>query len=76
MFYMILLIQWKPTVQLEIDLERSMHRTGDVWHIQLKNLGQYTRYGYRCKVNFCIHDTKIWKLIDTVSLFQLLLVMS
>ena len=52
MFYMILLIQWKPTVQLEIDLERSMHRTGDVWHIQLKNLGQYTRYGYRCKVNF------------------------
>lgn len=46
-------------VQLEIDLEQSMHRTGDVWHIQLKNLGQYTRYGYRCKVYFLIYDINI-----------------
>lgn len=38
------------TLQLEIDLERSIHRTGDVWHVLLESLGRYTRYGYRCKV--------------------------
>ncbi|CAK9268960.1 unnamed protein product [Sphagnum jensenii] len=34
---------------LEIDLDQSVHRTGDVWHVQLESLEQYSRYGYRCK---------------------------
>jgi hypothetical protein len=37
--------------QLEIDLDRSVHRTGYVWHIELESVGPYTRYGYRCKVH-------------------------
>ncbi len=40
-------------MQLEIDLDQSVHRTGDVWHVQLESLEQYSRYGYRCKV--CVH---------------------
>jgi hypothetical protein len=40
-------------VQLEIDLDHSVHRTGNVWHVQLESLEQYSRYGYRCKV--CVH---------------------
>ncbi|KAH9320558.1 hypothetical protein KI387_015197, partial [Taxus chinensis] len=34
---------------LEIDLDPYINRTGDVWHISLETLGEYTRYGYRCK---------------------------
>ncbi|KAL2634299.1 hypothetical protein R1flu_005778 [Riccia fluitans] len=34
---------------MEIDLERCIHRTGDVWHAQLESVGEFTRYGYRCK---------------------------
>ncbi|BBN04949.1 hypothetical protein MPTK1_3g09040 [Marchantia polymorpha subsp. ruderalis] len=33
---------------MEIDLERSVHRTGDVWHAEVE-VGEFTRYGYRCK---------------------------
>ncbi|KAL3693914.1 hypothetical protein R1sor_007565 [Riccia sorocarpa] len=34
---------------MEIDLDRCVHRTGDVWHAQLESVGEFTRYGYRCK---------------------------
>eukprot|EP01018_Ginkgo_biloba_P007913 Gb_23290 [translate_table: standard] len=34
---------------LEIDLDPYMNRTGDIWHILLETLGEYTRYGYRCR---------------------------
>jgi hypothetical protein len=42
-------------MQLEIDLDQSVHRTGNVWHVQLESLEQYSRYGYRCKVCVCVH---------------------
>ncbi len=41
-------------MQLEIDLDQSVHRTGNVWHVQLESLEQYSRYGYRCKVCVCM----------------------
>lgn len=34
---------------LEIDLDPYINRTGDVWHISVETLGEFTRYGYRCK---------------------------
>ena len=37
-------------VQLEIDLDPGMHRTGDTWHVSLPRQGSFNRYGYRCKV--------------------------
>ncbi|GJP87053.1 hypothetical protein CLOP_g17026 [Closterium sp. NIES-67] len=39
----------QPT--LEIDLEPSIHRTGDVWHVSIDaaDVSSFTRYGYRVK---------------------------
>ncbi|CAM6098217.1 unnamed protein product [Calypogeia fissa] len=34
---------------MEIDLDPLIHRTGDVWHVKLKDISGFTRYGYRCK---------------------------
>eukprot|EP00850_Spirogloea_muscicola_P006941 SM000034S12695 [mRNA] locus=s34:192552:199976:- [translate_table: standard] len=34
---------------MEIDLEPAAHRTADVWHIQLRDVSSYARYGYRVK---------------------------
>ncbi|OAE34796.1 hypothetical protein AXG93_2528s1620 [Marchantia polymorpha subsp. ruderalis] len=41
-------LTWKKDGLMEIDLERSVHRTGDVWHAEVE-VGEFTRYGYRCK---------------------------
>ena len=45
------IIYSSPFLQLEIDLDQFIHRTGYVWHIELESVGSYTRYGYRCKVH-------------------------
>ncbi|KAJ7541638.1 hypothetical protein O6H91_10G068100 [Diphasiastrum complanatum] len=34
---------------LEIDLDPILHRTGDVWHVQLQSVERFAFYGYRCK---------------------------
>lgn len=39
----------EPDPSMEIDLEPSLHRTGDTWHVSLNGVGSFTRYGYRCK---------------------------
>ncbi|PKA66852.1 Isoamylase 2, chloroplastic [Apostasia shenzhenica] len=33
----------------EIELDPYVNRTGDIWHVLLYDLSNYTRYGYRCK---------------------------
>ncbi|XP_026453931.1 isoamylase 2, chloroplastic-like [Papaver somniferum] len=39
----------KPS--LEIELDPYVNRTGDVWHISMKNVDPYKSYGYRYKVD-------------------------
>eukprot|EP00245_Coleochaete_scutata_P013147 TRINITY_DN525_c0_g1_i1.p1 TRINITY_DN525_c0_g1~~TRINITY_DN525_c0_g1_i1.p1 ORF type:complete len:317 (+),score=36.50 TRINITY_DN525_c0_g1_i1:109-1059(+) len=34
-----------PVPAMEIDLIPSMHRTGDVWHVELESQGNFRRYG-------------------------------
>ncbi|KAJ3678032.1 hypothetical protein LUZ60_001835 [Juncus effusus] len=34
---------------LELELDRYINRTGDIWHISLNNIEKYDRYGFRCK---------------------------
>ncbi|GBG76493.1 hypothetical protein CBR_g22242 [Chara braunii] len=35
--------------QIELDLDRLLHRTGDVWHVQVDSVTGFSRYGYKCK---------------------------
>eukprot|EP00250_Pteridium_aquilinum_P016538 c23149_g1_i1 orf=170-2869(+) len=37
----------QPSVELE--LQSSINRTGNTWHIELDGIGNFERYGYRCK---------------------------
>lgn len=37
----------QPSVELE--LQSSIHRTGNTWHIELDDISMFDRYGYRCK---------------------------
>ncbi|XP_068662227.1 isoamylase 2, chloroplastic [Aristolochia californica] len=34
---------------LEIELDPYINRTGDMWHVFLKDVGSYVSYGYKCK---------------------------
>ncbi|MCI5149165.1 MAG: glycogen debranching enzyme, partial [Candidatus Electrothrix sp. MAN1_4] len=35
------------STRFEIELNPAIHKTGDIWHIQLSGLPPYIRYGYR-----------------------------
>jgi glycogen operon protein len=35
------------TARIEIELNPELHKTGDIWHIQVSGLPSYLRYGYR-----------------------------
>ncbi len=42
-----LVLGTKETDRVEIELDAGLHKTGDVWHIQVSGLPQNIRYGYR-----------------------------
>lgn len=45
-------------VQLEIELDPYVNRTGDIWHVSIENVDRYSCYGYQCKVYiFFIFET-------------------
>ncbi len=36
-----------PADRIEIELDPRLHKTGDIWHIQISGLPPHIRYGYR-----------------------------
>ncbi|KAJ6794133.1 isoamylase 2, chloroplastic [Iris pallida] len=37
----------QPSIEFELD--PYINRTGDIWHLSMESVGDYVRYGYRCK---------------------------